>query len=193
MNQTGPDIVSDALLLRQLREGSEKAFNAIFDKYWETAFSAACKRLDDHNAAKDIVQDIFTHIWLNRETLHINNLPAYFHVAVRNRVINFMARQKRTHAFFDVLNDIPESSEQADARLLWKEFFESYEVFVNSLPPKRQEIFRLRFQEGLSTRVISLKMGIERKTVQNQLGKAVDSLKVSLLRLLIFVLFLLLQ
>ena len=185
MNQMNPNTATnDALLLRQIREGSAKAFNAIFEKYWETAFTNAYKRLKDQDAAKDIVQDIFVYLWQNRETLHIENLNAYLKVAVRNRVINAAARQKLTHPFFDRLNQVPEENAGADGRLLRKEFFDSCESYIKTLPPKRQEIFRLRFQHGLSTRLISMKMGIERKTVQNQLGKAIDSLKVSLSRML---------
>ena len=88
------------------------------------------------------------------------------------------------HPFFDILDNIPEKNSQADADLLWKEFFKSFEAFMESLPPKRQIIFRLRFQEDLPTKDISMQLGITRKTVQNQLGKAIETLKVSLLRIL---------
>lgn len=179
-----PNLTSDTLLLKQVEEGSKKAFDILFEKYWESAFSEAYKRLKKYDNAKDIVQEIFTHIWINRETLHIENLPAYLNVAIRNRVIKYVARQKLVHPFFSILDNIPEKNSQTDADLLWKEFFESFEAFMESLPPKRQTIFRLRFQEDLPTKVISMQLGITRKTVQNQLGKAIETLRVSLLRIL---------
>ena len=184
MNQIEPNLTNDTLLLQQVEEGSKKAFNVLFEKYWESAFSDAYKRLKKYDAAKDIVQEIFTHIWINRETLHIENLPAYLNVAIRNRVIKFVAKQKLVHPFFSILENIPEKNSQTDADLLWKEFFKSYEALMKSLPPKRQVIFRLRYQEDLPTKVISMQLGITRKTVQNQLGKAIDTLRVSLLRVL---------
>ena len=157
----------------------------MLEKYWESAFSDACKRLKKYDNAKDIVQEIFTHIWINRETLHIENLPAYLNVAIRNKVIKFVAKQKLVHPFFSMLDNIPEMNDQTDANLLWKEFLNSYEALMESLPPKRQVIFRLRYEEDLPTKVISMQLGITRKTVQNQLGKAIETLKVSLLRILI--------
>ena len=184
MNQVEPNLVNDALLLKQVEEGNNKAFNILFEKYWESAFSDAYKRLKNYDNAKDIVQEIFTHIWINRETLHIENLPAYLNVAIRNRVIKYVTKQKLIHPFFDILDNIPEKSSQTDADLLWKEFFKSYEALMKSLPPKRQVIFRLRYQEHLPTKVISIQLGITRKTVQNQLGKAIETLKVSLSRML---------
>ena len=184
MNQSELNLTDDAILLQQVEEGNKEAFNALFDKYWESAFSDAYKRLKTYDNAKDIVQEIFTHIWINRETLHIENLPAYLSVAIRNKVIKFVARQKLVHPFFSILDNIPEKNSQSDANLLWKEFFKSYETLMESLPPKRQVIFRLRYEKDLPTKAISMQLGITTKTVQNQLGKAIETLKVSLLRLL---------
>lgn len=191
MNQIEPNQNSDTLLLQQVEYGSKQAFNVLYEKYWEKAYSDAYKRIKDAAAAKDIVQEIFTHIWINRESLHIENLPAYLHVAIRNKVFKFFTKQKQIHPFFNILDNIPENNSQADAQLLWKEFFKSYEALLETLPPKRQIIFRLRYQEDLPTKDISMQLGITRKTVQNQIGKAIETLKVSLLRILSIVLILL--
>ena len=184
MNQIEPNQNNDTLLLQQIEKGSESAFNVLFEKYWEKTYSDAYKRLKNQDDAKDIVQEIFTHIWINREKVHIEDLPAYLNVAIRNKVIKYVAKQKPFHPFFDILDNIPEKNSRADANLLWKEFFKSYEALLKSLPPKRQIIFRLRYQEDLSTKDISMQLGITRKTVQNQLGKAIETLKVSILRIL---------
>ena len=180
MRQIESTITDDILLLQEVEEGSEQAFNILFEKYWVKAYSDAYKRLKNRDDAKDIVQEIFTQIWINRQTQKIQNLPAYLHVAIRNRVFKFISKQKLIHPFFNILDNIPEKNSQADAQLLWKEFFNSYEALLVSLPPKRQIIFRLRYQEDLSTKDISMQLGITRKTVQNQLGKAIESLRVAL-------------
>jgi len=193
MNQIEPNQSSDTLLLQQVERGSKQAFNVLFGKYWEKTYSDAYRRLKNQDDAKDIVQEIFTHIWINREKVHIDNLPAYLHVAIRNKVIKYVTKQKVTHPFFDILNNIPEKNLLADSQLLWKEFFKSYEALLESLPPKRQIIFRLRYQEDLSTKDISMQLGITRKTVQNQLGKAIETLKVSLLPIFIIALILLIK
>jgi len=171
---------NDLLLLRQIEQGSKEAFNALYEKYWERAYSDAYKRLKENDLAKDIVQDIFTHIWLNRTTLHIGNFPAYLHTAIRNKVIKSAARQSLIHPFFDVLEGMAEKKLQADAGVLWKEFLSSYEALLQSLPSKRQAIFRLHFHEDLPTKDIAEKLGLSRKTVQNQLGKAIEKLRISL-------------
>ena len=183
MEVIDPNINDDALLLNQVAQGNKQSFNLLFHKYWGGAYSDACKRLKNKDDAKDVVQEIFTHIWINREKIHIENLQGYLYVAVRNKVLKVLAQQKPMHSFFTILENIAEKSAEADRNLLWKEFFSSYEALLGTLPPKRQEIFRLRYQQDFSTKDISLQMGITRKTVQNQLAKALASIKVTLLHL----------
>ena len=184
MNLIKPNQTNDAELLQQVEQGSKYAFNVLYEKYWSQTYSNAYKSLKDDDQAKDVVQEIFTHIWLKKETLHIDNLPAYLNIAVRNRVFKLIEKQKLIHPFFDILETMPATYLQADANLLWKEFFRSYEALLMTLPPKRQLIFRLRFQEDLPTKDIAMQLGLSRKTVQNQLGKAIEQLRISLLQLL---------
>ncbi len=180
MRQIDAIVNEDRLILEKMSQGDKQAFNFLFRKYWEKGFSDAYKRLKNEEDAKDIVQEIFIKIWQNRETQNIENFPAYLHVAVRNNVIKFISSQKPLHPFFDVTDNIGDKSLTADSNLLWQEFLQSYENFLKSMPPKRQQIFRLRYQENRTTKEISLQMNVTRKTVQNQLGKAIESLKVAL-------------
>lgn len=190
MRQTEATHADDEVLLKLIEEGNYQAFDVLFEKHWQNAYSEAYKRLKNQDNAKDIVQEIFVHIWVNRQKLKIKNLPAYLHISIRNRVINFMAKEKPIHHFFDQLDNIAEKNSLADADLLSKDFFRSYEALLNTLPPRRQIIFRLHYQEDISTKEISKRMGVTQKTVQNQLGKAIKTLKVTLLRILIIALIL---
>jgi RNA polymerase sigma factor (sigma-70 family) len=170
-------VQDDDVLLLQIRQNSKPAFNQLFEKYWESAYSDAYRRLKDADQAKDIVQDIFTHIWLHRATDRIQNFPAYLHTAIRNKVIKVTTRQKATHPFFNPRENTTGNAGNADQSLLWKEFHIAYETWLNSLPPQRQIIFRLRFHDDLPTKAIASLLGLSRKTVQNQLGMAVEKLK----------------
>jgi RNA polymerase sigma-70 factor (family 1) len=177
-------VITDDVLLRRIGQGNAEAFNLLYEKYWQQAYANAFKRLQDYDAAKDIVQEIFTHIWLKRETVQIENFPAYINIAVRNKVFKFFEKQKLQHPFFNILETIPATYLHTDANVLWKEFYKSYEALLDTLPEKRQVIFRKRYQDDLSTTEIASQLGLSRKTVQNQLGKALEQLRVSLFNLL---------
>lgn len=169
--------VDDQQLLAQMREDDESAFHLLYDRYWEQVYSAAYKRLKDADYAKDITQDIFLQLWSRRKDLNIAFVPSYLYMSVRNNVFKWMEKEQRFTTIPDLLACLGKSSDNADVELLRKEFMAKYEALVDSLPAAQQAIFKLRFNEDLSTKEIAEKLNISRKTVQNQLGKSVGQLR----------------
>jgi RNA polymerase sigma factor (sigma-70 family) len=183
------DRAEDELLLLQLKEGNEQAFDHLYDKYWQQVYAAAFKRLQDPARAKDITQDIFLQLWLKRMEKGIGNLPAYLSVAVRNNVWKLMRKEERYTPIPELLFNLG-AMDRTDAELLRGEFEKAYEALVDALTPAQQTIFRMRYHEDMSTSLIAGELEISRKTVQNQLRLAVAHLRASLtLILLLFLLF----
>lgn len=180
MGATGANTDTDAVLLHRLREGSRDAFNALYDRYWQTVYAAAFKRLGSTDQAKDITQDFFLQLWLKRQDLHILHLPAYIHTAVRNRVLNVLEAEKKFLPFAGLLLEELPGTEGSDALARRNELLQAYHRLVDALPPARQAIFRMKFDEGASSDEIARQLNISRKTVQNQLGKALARLRASL-------------
>lgn len=165
-------------LLSKLREGCTEAFNILYEKYWKTVYTDALRRLSNHDQSQDITQDIFAYLWLKREELQIDNLPAYLHIAVRNRVLNLFEKEKRYIPFERLLhNTLHLQSDRPDITALHNEFLNAYNALINSLPPQRRRIFKQYYEEGLSTLEIASRLSLSRKTVQNQLGRAVAFLR----------------
>ncbi|MDQ8005888.1 MAG: sigma-70 family RNA polymerase sigma factor [Pedobacter sp.] len=180
--------ISDQYLLEQMKNDDESAFHLLYDKYWEQAYNAAYKRLKDADYAKDITQDIFLQLWSRRYDLQVASVPAYLYTAIRNNVFKWMEKEQRFTTIPDLLDILVQERDQADVELLRKEFMQKYEALVDSLPSAQRTIFKLRFNEDLSTKEIAEKLDITRKTVQNQLGKSVNQLRDSLDLLYIVVL-----
>jgi RNA polymerase sigma-70 factor (ECF subfamily) len=72
------------------------------------------------------------------------------------------------------------NQESADFLTLKHEFLEAYKNLLQSLPLQRRKIFDAYFEEGLSTDEIADRLSLSRKTVQNQLGRAMSFLKTNL-------------
>src|ERR1700694_4763193 len=98
---------SDAILLQGIAASSQHSFNTLYERHWEKTYASAYKRLKDTDLAKDNGQEIFTQLWVKRETLRIDNLSAYLHVAVRNRVFKQAAKGQLTHPFLFALETLP--------------------------------------------------------------------------------------
>jgi len=173
--------LEDDRLLAEIRQGTRPAFEVLYKRYWREVYSSALVRIKDTALAQDITQDIFLSLWVNRETLDIDNIPAYFHVAVRNRVLKLLEKQRRYVPIEDLLfNRSAERLEQPDAMAASRELLEAYQALVASLPAQRRKIFSCYYDEGLSTEDISRQLQLSRKTVQNQLGRAVTALRAGL-------------
>src|SRR5688572_1577763 len=82
------DLLADDVLLRLLKKSDEKAFEAIFNRYWEKIFLSAYKKLRSKEVAEDLTQNLFAVLWDNRESYQIDHLFRYLSVGIKNRVIN---------------------------------------------------------------------------------------------------------
>ena len=189
MYQENSHQVEDALLLQQLSEGNKSAFNILYDKYWKQVFDAAYKRINDVDSSQDIAQEVFTQLWIRGSQTKIENLPAYLYVAARNTVFKFLEKQGRYTSIPEMVNQIEDPLDRADADIIFTEFLKAFNALTDALPTQQRIIFKLRFEEDLSSQQIADRLLISPKTVRNQLGKALATLRTSLL-LLYFIVFL---
>lgn len=182
---------TDDELAAMLTDGSEAAFDLIYERYWKKLYNEAFKRINDSADSEEIVQDIFIDLWNKRSERQIDNLRGYLLGAVRYQVFAVYHRRKNLPAFEEPLDYMAFSSDDADSDCLRDELLSSIRMWLETQPEKRREIFRLRFLEGLSTLEIAEQLDISRKTVQNQLNTSQQSLRESIGRLLTIVVLLL--
>lgn len=180
-------ILSDADLLKQLNAGDRNAFNELYNKYWRQVYNHAYKRIGSVSTAQDITQDVFVQLWSSGANASIQNLPAYLYVMVRNEVFRYLEKQKRYDLLSDVALDIEHLHQRADGNVLFAEFLKSFNSLVDGLPSQQRIIFKMRFEDGLSTDKIASELDLSVKTVRNHLGRALSSLKEVLLSLGLFI------
>jgi RNA polymerase sigma-70 factor (ECF subfamily) len=173
-------IANDAELLSLLSRGDRSAFDALYNKYWKQVYNAAYKRLNDAERAQDIAQDVFVQLWTRGSKSPIENLPAYLLVAARNGVFKYMEKESRYAELPDAAHEIESPLGRADANVLHDEFLKAFNDLIETLPPQQRIIFNLRFNEGLSSQEIADQLQISPKTVRNQMGKALATLRKSL-------------
>src|SRR5690606_16849461 len=136
----------DKWLLAQMRENNSKAFDALYEKYWERVYMDALIRLRDPAYAKDITQDIFMKLWTRRREAEIDNLPAYLFTAVRNNVFKWLERERKYIPVSDLLKELETSRDKADAEVLRKEFMRAYNSLLAGFTPSQQVIFNMHYR-----------------------------------------------
>lgn len=169
-------MLSDEQLFLQVKQHDRAAFDELYKRHWLGLFNNAYKRLRDKEACSDIVQDIFADLWNKRDIREIENLSAYLNTAVKNKVYSLLAQGKTGHYFVQPFENMV-SAATADSHFNQKEINHLLYLWMQTLPEKRREIFRLKYYEGASTRQISEHLNISQKTVQNQLLLAFQDLR----------------
>ena len=179
---------TDNELVMMLERGDRTAFETIYNRYLSVLYTSTYKRLQHKEQTEDVLQEVFARLWVKRETHHIADLKAYLHVAVRNETINFVTRSKEVFRFYEPIESILEEVDSPEGQLIAKELQSLIYVFANTLPEKRKQIFLLHIKNKLSTKEIAEELGISQKTVQNQLGTALQGLKTNLAPVIIAIL-----
>jgi len=174
----------DAELLLLLKEDDRSAFEEIYHRHWLSLYNVAYKRLHDREASKDVIHDIFATLWDKRHVYTINDLLPYLHAAVRNKIYTLLSQGHATAHFVEPFESMAVSPLTADSFFEEGELRRLVELWMDTLPAKRREIFRLSFVEDLSTKEISQQLNISQKTVQNQLLNAINGLRSNMSKLM---------
>lgn len=96
----------------------------------------------NHEEAKDIVQDVFEKLWLNREKVDLEKVKSWLFTCAHNAMINRLNKQRRTCSL---------DLENHEKGTLDKNPFESNQIIdqiVLGLPPIQKSIILLRDLEG---------------------------------------------
>jgi RNA polymerase sigma-70 factor (family 1) len=85
----------DTDLIQRLKTGDLKAYDALFLKYYKLLCLNAFWFLQNEEEAQDLVQSFFIDIWDKQLYLQFNGeIKGYLHMAVKNRCLNHLKKQK---------------------------------------------------------------------------------------------------
>ncbi len=169
-----------------LKRGEPGALRQLFELHYKHLLSDVYRLIKDEDTCKDIAQEVFVELWNKRETLDIHtSLRAYLRKAAVNRALNHIKTSKRI-----VLEDDAQSwvevGEDTESELALHETTENREhalrLAIDALPEKCRLVFCLSRFDNMSHKEIAEKLGISVKTIENQITKAMKSLRETLRR-----------
>lgn len=90
---------SEKLMLLNVAEGNQQAFDFIFFKYHSRIEKYVLCLTESYPLTQEIVQDVFLKIWLTRERLpSIEHFESYLFTIARNQSLNCMRQIARDQA-----------------------------------------------------------------------------------------------
>ncbi len=171
--------LDDNVLVSDFLKGNVKSFDLLHEKYSERLYGFAFKLLKNKEDALDTVQESYLRIWQKRRELDADkSFKAFLFTISYNIVmdqlrkrlsdINYLEFLKKNFQLEQVI-----SENEADFNILEKQI----QSYIGELPLRRQEIYRLSREKGLSNKEIAESLNISVKTVETQISLAVKLLK----------------
>ncbi|MBK9981463.1 MAG: RNA polymerase sigma-70 factor [Saprospiraceae bacterium] len=162
------------------------AFDQLFKKHYPFVCTVVNQYVGDKSKVEDIAQEIFTELWIKRDQISIHtSVPAYLRRMAATRALNYIRDTKKYN--WDDLDTLPDKpagssfqSPEAIQRLEEEELQKSLQIAIEMLPEKCRIIFMLSRYDELSYAEIAQNLSISVKTVENQIGKALKYLRMSL-------------
>lgn len=164
-------------LLDLLSKDDQSAFTELYNRYWKKIFSIAYNRLKEIQSAEDIVQDVFTSLWANRQKAEIESLENYLATATKYMVLAKIKNTQKARTYSNDTHQTKVIEFPIETSLHYKRILEIINTEVEKLPEKCKLVFKYSRNDGMSAKLIAKKLDISPKTVENQLNKALRQLK----------------
>ncbi len=168
-----------------LSEGSHAAYTEIYNRYWKLLYAIAYKHAKNTASAEDIVHEVFASLWKNRQHIQVISLENYLAAAVKYTVFAHIRKYSCKKVFGEANVSAVDASNLEDD-YFYKEMLAFAHSEIELLPPRCQLVFKYSRELGMSNGEIANLMATSKKTVENQLNKALNHLRFSLKRILLF-------
>jgi len=178
------DVISDARLVELAVNGSEDAYEKLFESYRERVYRVAYGWCHDSQTALDLVQDVFikafrsldrfrsdSSIWTWLCRIAINRCLDYARKKGRSKEISVEAPEDIAPA-----QGVTGSADPADEAQL-RELKVAVEGAIEALSPEAKSAFTLRFFDEMSYREIAKALDCSVGTVMSRLFYARQKLK----------------
>jgi len=171
-------------LLDKLIQGDESAFTLLYRSYSSMLFAKINRMVNDEETAKELLQDVFFKLWLQRENIDIEkSFKSFLFTIAVNLVYDHFRKiakdRKYAQSVLETAVDYYTHSEEA---LENKESMKLINEAIDLLPPQRKQIFMLCRFEGKTYEQVAELLSISPSTVRDHIVKGNKIVKEYLLK-----------
>lgn len=171
--------MSERELIRSLKKGDHSSYETLFNLYYVKFVNFADSILKNRTVAKDIVQEAFIRIWINREGLDENkSVENFIYVIVKRLIINHIRDSKPSESIESgaTLSHASCWSGQ-DIDLIADETRKRIHKIISQMPPKRRAVFIMSREKGMSNKEIAQCLQVTVKAVERHMTLALAELR----------------
>lgn len=166
-------------LFNEIQSGNKTAFNELFNTHYNKLVAFAKQYTKQSESAEEITSELFVNLWLKRNTLgSVLNPEVYLYVSIKNACLNLLRSNKKSATLFldDDKHAYQYEISDKQSTIDDKELLKLLDAAVASLPEQRRIIFKLIKEDSLKATAVAEILGLSKRTVENQLYKAVKTL-----------------
>jgi RNA polymerase sigma-70 factor (ECF subfamily) len=167
-------------LMFDLKNGSYKAFEALYAEYFDLLYGYVFGMIRSHNQAKEIVQDTFIKVWLHRAKIDPElSFKAWLFKIAKNQLLNDIKKNFSDPVFEDYLSHCENNQivAQPDQEFDLELFRIALVKAKQKLSPRQVQVFEMCKEEGLSATEVANKLNINEASVYNYLSQALSVLR----------------
>lgn len=183
----------DGYWVESIRKGDEKVFELLFKKYFLQLTRFSWRYIDSKAIAEELVQELFTKLWEERENWTLNNdntVRAYLYKSVRNMSLNHIKHLKiRDKYDAEWMNKKETPKIEFDDKMREEQIKQAVNQAIEDLPPRSRMAYKLHRFDGLTYPEIAEIMDVSVKTVESQMTRALKKLRERLSYLLPLMMF----
>lgn len=169
-----------------MEHGLLNNFEKVFHELYRPLCLYSLNYTESYEDSEDIVQQLFMDIWekIRMGELSVSNLKSYLFTAVKNRSLNYCRKEKLNQSFDPKFHDQTDSNIEDEIRLAQREA--GLWDLIDELPTERRHIFLMAKQNGMKYQEIADTLHLSVKTVENQIGRALKTLRDKALKIYLF-------
>jgi RNA polymerase sigma factor (sigma-70 family) len=159
------------------------AFDALYHKYHNAVFANIFKLIRHQEAAEDVLQDVFTALWVNRKKIDgERSVGGWLFVVSYNKAIKFLnkAVREKIGALEGLTLSIADDPDNEHSHLEYQSSL--INEAIDNLSPQKKLVFTLCKLEGKTYEEAALAAGISPHTVKEYVTAASKFVKAYSLR-----------
>ena len=158
----------------------------MFTKYFERIYQLALQTCKSADVAEDLTQEIFIKYWESSRNGQVLFTEKFLYTIAKRTAIDHLRKSINREFVLSLSEEelgqeycmLPDDSgEEWEKKVLMERKLAFIAEVARQMPQKRLQIFRLRWEQGLSIKEIAEHLHISLSTVNIQLKKAIDFLR----------------
>lgn len=170
--------LDDLVLLRRIAEArDEAAFEELFRRHTDHAYSLALNITGNAQRAEDVVQEAFAVVWTRAEQCRAGNPKAWILGIVARKGLHM--NRRRGELPLEDLDGVQERSPggSAEERLAKQELLGEIRALLQKLPRRERAMVALHFGGGMSQAEIAKELGMPPRTLSTRLASVLAELR----------------